>query len=85
MCRWACGHTLRDHVRNDNTRERLKVEKITKRYRKARLRCLGYAKIRDQDYVGRKTLVMVDPTGRPKQGRMDCVNRDMIASGTTED
>ena len=39
MCRWACGHTLRDHVRNDNIRERLKVEDITERCRKARLRC----------------------------------------------
>ena len=24
MCRWACGHTLRDHVRNDDIRDRLK-------------------------------------------------------------
>ena len=29
MCRWACGHTLRDHVRNDDIRERLKVENTT--------------------------------------------------------
>ena len=29
MCRWAFGHTLRDRVRNDNIRERLKVENIT--------------------------------------------------------
>ena len=26
MCRWACGHTLRDHVRHDNIRERHDVE-----------------------------------------------------------
>ena len=41
MCRWACGHTLRDHVRNDDTRDRLKVENITERCRKARLRWFG--------------------------------------------
>ena len=29
MCRWACGHTLRYHVRNDDIRGRLKVENIT--------------------------------------------------------
>ena len=29
MCRWTCGHTLRDHVRNDKIGERLKVENIT--------------------------------------------------------
>ena len=28
VCRWACSHTLRDHVRNDDIRERLKVENI---------------------------------------------------------
>ena len=31
MCRWACGHTLRYHVRNENIKERLKVENITER------------------------------------------------------
>ena len=28
MCRWASGHTLRDHVRNENIKERLKVQSI---------------------------------------------------------
>ena len=89
MCRWACGHTLRDHVRNDDIWERLKVENITERCRKARLRWFGHVKRRDQEYVGRKTLEMV-PTGRrkrgtPKQRWMDWVNRDMRAIGTTKD
>ena len=44
MCRWACGHTLRDHVRNDDIRERLKVETITESCRKARLRWCGHVK-----------------------------------------
>ena len=89
MCRWACGHTLRDHVRNKNIKERLKVESIAERCRKARLRCFGHVKRRDQDYVGRQTLEMVPPgrrkRGRPKQRWMDCVNRDMRAIGTTKD
>ena len=59
MCRWACGHTLRDHVRNDNIRERLKVESITERCRKSRLIWFGHVKRRYHDYVGRKTLKMV--------------------------
>ena len=29
MCRWVCGYTVRDHVRNDDIRERLTVENIT--------------------------------------------------------
>ena len=41
MCRWAYGQTLRDHVRNDDIRDRLKVENITERCRKARLRWFG--------------------------------------------
>ena len=55
MCRWACGHTLRDFVRNDSIRERLNVESITARCREPRLRWFGHIKRRDQDYVGRKT------------------------------
>ena len=89
MCRWACGHTLRDHVRNENIKKRMKVESIAERYRKARLRWFGHVKRRDQDYGGRKTLEMVPPgrrkRGRPKQRWMDCVNRDMGAIGTTKD
>ena len=42
MCRWACGHMLRDHVRHENIKERVKVESITERYRKARLRWFGH-------------------------------------------
>ena len=89
MCRLACGHTLRDRVRNDNIRERLNVENITEMCRKARPRWFGHVKRRDQEYVGRKTLEMVPPgrrkRGRPKQRWMDCVNRDMRAIGTTKD
>ena len=77
-------------MRNDNIRERLKVESIAERCRKARLRWFGHVKRRDQDYVGRKTLKMVRPgrrrrRGRPKKRWMDCVNRDMRAIGTTKD
>ena len=89
MCRWACGYTLSDHVRNDNIRERLKVENITERYNKAIVGWIGYVKRRDQEFVGRKTLEMVPhgrrKRGRPKQSWMDSVNRDMRAIGTMKD
>ena len=51
MCRWACGHTLRDHVRNDYIRDKLMAENITERCRKAKLRWFGHVKRRDQEYV----------------------------------
>ena len=89
LCKCACVHTLRDHVRNENIKERLKVESIAERYRKARLRWFGHEKRRDQDYVGRKNLEMVPPgrrkRGRPKQRWVDCVNRGMRAIGPTKD
>ena len=47
-CRWACGHTLRDHVINDDIRDKLKVENIRESCRKARLRWFGHVKRRDQ-------------------------------------
>ena len=78
MCRWACGHTLRDHVRNDN------IESIAERCMKVRLMWFGNEKRRYQEYVGRKTLQIVPPgrrkRGRPKQRWMDCVNRDIYGS-----
>ena len=69
MCRWACGHTLRDHVRNANINERLKVESITDKYRKAILRWFGHVKRREQDSVGRKTLEIVPPGEESEEGR----------------
>ena len=46
ICRptWACGHRLIDHVRNDSIREKLKIENITQRCRKVRLRWFGHVK-----------------------------------------
>ena len=91
MRRWACGHTLRYHVRNDDIRERLRVENIRERERcrKARLRWFGHVNRRDHEYVGSKTLEMVPPgrrkRRRPKQRWMDCFNRDMRAIGTTKE
>ena len=48
-CRWACSQTLRDHVRNENIREILKVGSIRERCRKARLGWFGHEKRRDLD------------------------------------
>ena len=59
MLRWSCGHTRKDHVRNDQIQEKLQVESIRESNRKARLRWFGHVKRKDQKYVGRKTLEMV--------------------------
>ena len=75
----------------NNITERLRVENITERCRKARLEWFGHVKRRYQVYIGRQTLETV-PSGRrgrgiPKQRDMimGCVNRDMGAIKATED
>ena len=66
---------------NDSIRERLKVENIIERNRKARLVWFGHVKRRDKQYVETKILEVVPPErrrrGRPKQRWTDCVKRDM--------
>jgi hypothetical protein len=39
MLRWICGHTRRDHVRNDDIRDGLEVAPI-KKFVQHRLRCV---------------------------------------------
>ena len=58
-------------MRNDNIRERLKIETTTVRSRKARLRWFGYVKRRDKEYVGRKTLEIVPRTWEKKGRKTD--------------
>ena len=73
---------------NDNIRERLKVENITGRCRKARLRWFGRKVARPRL---RRKKESGDGTSWENKKRkteaemMDCVNRDMRAIGTTKD
>ena len=90
MCRWACGNTLRDHTRNDNTREIIKVENITERSRKARLKCLDTSRGKTKNTSEERLWRLYHVPGRRKRGRpkqiwMGCVNRDMRVIGTTTD
>ena len=59
-----------NHVKYDKTRERLEVENVTERCRKARLGWFEHVKIRDQEYFGRQTLDVVQP-GRRRRGRQN--------------
>ena len=89
MCRWACGVTRRDRVRNEDIRERMAVTNIGVRCRRARLRWFGHVKRREEDYVGRRMLGMRPPgkrgRGRPKQRWMDTINADMRSVGASEE
>jgi len=67
MCRWTCGHTRKDHGRNDDIRSRLEVENISVLCKKARLRWFGQVKRKDQNFVGRYTLEMKPPGKRRRR------------------
>ena len=89
MCRWACGLTRMDHVRNEDIINRLKIETISTRCRKSRLRWFGHVKRREPQYVCQRVMNMVPPgrrkRGRPKMRWLDCVNNDLKVIGATED
>ena len=88
MCRWACGFTRMDHIRNDDIMDQVEVESISTRCKKSRLRWFGHVKRREQQNVCRRTLEMMPPgrrkRGRPKLRWMDCVRDDMKIIGVTE-
>ncbi|XP_047471560.1 uncharacterized protein LOC125026999 [Penaeus chinensis] len=81
MCRWALGHTLENHVRNEYIRERMRIVSIGVRCKEIRLRWFGHVKRRDEVYVGRRVMDMRLPGrkkhGSPKLRWMDCVRRDL--------
>ncbi|XP_069971001.1 uncharacterized protein [Penaeus vannamei] len=63
MCRWGCGHTLKDHVRNEVIREKLGITHITEQFRKARLKWFGHVKRKDEEYAERRVLEITPPVG----------------------
>ena len=84
MCRWACGHILREHVRKYNIRERETGGRGQHRGVRE-----SETDVRD-DNTSEERLQMLQPgrrrrRGRPKQRWMDYVHRDMRAIGTTKD
>ena len=89
MCRWACGWTRMDRVRNETVRNRLKVEKITDRLRRARLKWYGHVERRDENYVGRRVMNMALPgkrkRGRPKRRWCDNIKEDLEEIGAAGD
>ncbi|XP_047490929.1 uncharacterized protein LOC125040421 [Penaeus chinensis] len=80
MCRWACGLTMRDRMRNDEIRLRC---------RSTRLRWFGHVKRREENYIGKRMLSMVPPgrrgRGRPKQRWMGNIKEDMRSVGAREE
>ena len=81
-CRWTCGWTRRDRVRNERVRETLGVETIiTARCRRSQLRWFRHIKRREGDYVGESVINMELPgrrrRGRPKRRWSDNIDGDL--------
>ena len=85
MLRWTLGLTKLDRERNENVRERLGVEEISRKIRESRLRWFGHVERRDTEYVGKRVLEMEiagkRKRGRPKRRWMDCIEKDMSEVG----
>ena len=64
MLRFAMGVTRKDKIRNEYTRDTVKIERLRMKMREGRLRWYGHVMRRDQEYVGRKMIEMELPGKR---------------------
>ena len=85
MLRWISGVSLKQHLRNEVVREKVKVTAITEKMREQRLRWFGHVERREEVYVGmRVQQLQVEGTrsrGRPRLRWLDVVKEDMAESG----
>ena len=66
MLRFAMEVRRKDKIRNEYIRSTVKVERLEMKMREGRLRCYGHITRRDQEYVGRKMMVMELPGKRER-------------------
>ena len=79
MLRFVMGVTRKDKIRNEYTRDTVKVEQLGMKMREGRLRWYGHVMRKDQDYVRTKMMEMELPgkrRGRPRRF-LDVVKKDM--------
>ena len=88
MLRFAMGVTRKNKIRNKYIRSTVKVEWLGMKMREGRLRWYGHVIRRNQEYVGRKMMVMELPgkrkRGRPKRRFLDVVKEGMGDVGAKE-
>ncbi|XP_048353798.1 uncharacterized protein LOC125433337 [Sphaerodactylus townsendi] len=84
MLRWTLGLTLLDHVPNDDIRQRLGIQAISKKMQEARLWWYGHVMRREPTSVLQRELHLETagqrPCGRPKKRWMDTINEDKRAT-----
>ena len=89
MLRWILGISLREHLNNDEIRNRAGVVSIIKKVEESRLRWFGHIMRMDDEEIVKKA-VKQDVTGKRSRGRQrvrwsDGVNRSMLQQGLREE
>ena len=81
MLRWMSGVTKLDRIRNDRIRGTTKVGEISKKVQESRLKWYGHVLRREEEYVGKRVMVMEVPgkrtRGRPKRRWLDNIKNDL--------
>ena len=68
MLRWMSGVTKMDRIRNERIRGTTKVGEISKKVQESRLKWYGHVSRREDEYVGKRVMVMEVP-GKRRRGR----------------
>ena len=80
MLRWMSGVTKLDGIRNERIRGTTKVGEISKKVQESRLKWYGHVLRREDEYVGKRVMVMEVPgnrrRGRPKRRWLDSIRND---------
>jgi hypothetical protein len=89
MLRWMCGHTRKDHMRNEVIRHKLGVAPIEEKMRESRLRWFGHVMRRPRDAPVRRIETWgveggKRGRGRPRQTWVRVVKSDMHLLGIGE-
>ena len=90
MLRWICGHTRKDHVRNEDVRDKLGVASIEEKLIQHRLRWFGHLQRRSPEAPTRSGLLQRPENtkrgrGRPKLTWEEVVTRDLRAWGISKE
>ena len=79
MLRFAMGMTRKDKIRSEYIRGTVKVERLGMKVREGRLRWYGHVMRRDQEYVGRRVMEMMEKLlGKRKRGRLKTRFLDVV-------
>ena len=89
MLRWMSGVTKMDRIRNERIRGTTKVGEISMKVQESRLKWYGYVLRREDEYVGKRVMVMAvrgkRRIGRPKRRWLDSIRNDLSERGLSEE